>query len=544
MRNIGSNTQNFPVFGYWSSSGWPDTGGGSPDYYGSFAPTLGPGGTYSLASVDTTGWSVSRYYTFVWNGVSYTMSPSNGQIEMTPGDGYFYLDVYDSAPPDPDKYIKFQVRNLRSVPLTMGVTVGTNDLGTSVFEPGLSLPVCLGPYTEEDFASGHAWEWEWRVEESGLGATVVGGEVQINMVSMTNVFASGSTIWGTNCEVQTTIVEYGSTNQNHGIEWNAMGNGTWPTNTATVVNTNMTNLAAINQIGFDSVVQAINRLGDRLTNSGSGGTTVHFGEITNQLNATTGHLAGIAFWSSNAWRVVTNQGMLSQFGNAGTWSNTVVGDMVTRSNSAYGAVLGIGSKLQFEDPNVGSDVPETSWTVPMMNGERLSFGVPWGGGQPVEGTYGPGIQFPTWVPVAVRALLALAIVVGLWFYVAKDAITQWRWLLTVGQVRVMKAQVMGTSIGLPVSLTIAAIMLGGILAVPVLLTGMMEVGAFSSLGSVSSNIGSLASIATGHGVWGIFREFVPVTTAITAALAAVAWWGTSNAVTSATAVMFKAFVAD
>jgi len=534
MRNIGASSQTFPVFGYWKTDSAPSMDSGSPDYYGSFSATLAPGATYTLATVDVAGWTTqSRHYGFKWNGVAFEMTPSDGRFVITTGSAeYQYLDVWDG--PLPDKYIRFGVRNNSTSPVSLGIRIDDIDLGTSSFDGSTYEEMCLGPYTAAEVPLGNWWWYE-----SGVGLAYNSSNQSVSQITTSNVFATGSSTWGTNCSVAVTPVTYGGTNAS-GIEWSRLNDSQWPTNTGTSMNTNLTNLAAINQIGFDSVVSAINKLSDRVGNLGQGGGTDNgaLRTLTNQMGSVTGSLDSLKYYASNQFGIGTNgTGALL----SGAWTNGVLDSMNSGSNSAYSGASAIGAKLGIGSPTMDGDTPSTEWTVPAMNGERIAFDIPWSGGAPVDGR---NLAFPDWVASGIRALFAAAMVIGVWMYVCKDAIAQLKWLFTVNQTRVMKAQVLGTSVGLPVSLTLAAIVLGIIFALPAGQIALMETGALGSLSSVSTSLSTATSVGSGHGVWGLFATFVPVATLTASVGASVVWFATSNAMVLSVGALYKAFVAD
>lgn len=498
-------------------------------------------------TVDLSGYPVGTTVTFTWNttakggGGSWTLGDGGEVIH----DNYCDAIVWYAPMTIINDTSEFRLYSwsVHDQGYHGGSTYPDTSTGWVGIGAGARINVCPGPFTNKLVWWIATPDHTMQIRSDGML-----GALDVSNVVVLVVPPSG---WQQTCSSPTIVYLSGrysvpvTTNQPpEAVNYNtAATNSMW-------VNTNLSDSVA-SQLGSQAIVDAINRLGAGISNSsggGGGGTvvvtnTTDFGQITNQLNAMTNLLTAMDRRDSNTWHSGTNT--MHDF-KSGAWTNGVNSGMAGGSNTMYGGVSGVGNKASFDAPTLGSDKPsDGDWQFPLMKGERLPWSVPWSGGQSVSGPYSfPGITFPTWVPTAFRAILAIFMVLGLWYYVLNDAITQLKFLMGVGQIRVMKGQILGTSFALPVSLTLAAVVLAIMFAVPAAQIALMETGIVATVGTVATSVASISSVASGQGVWGLFLEICPAVTMFTVGASGVIWFAVSNSMVLAVAAVYKAFVAD
>jgi len=555
MRNVGPTTNTFSLFGYWKTGSTPSTAGGSPDYYGSFSATLAPGATYTLAAVDISGWSTTRYYKFTWNGAPCNMSPSSGEFLMNSAmPEYQYLDLWCGTLP---WYIVGRIINDTSYSSRIGVVIQTTPAvdvagGEIVMQAGEVRNMCLGPFTNR--VDWYVWNQSsvWRPDDTGNGYTLEQG-------SNLAFYATVPVGWNNGCTnavdvlLSQTVVASGTNSipGSSGINWtNVAGN----TNIMNGVDTNLSASVAA-QIGANALLDMLSKIeqNTRSSSGGGGGTTVvtnnvEFGQITNQLNSATnllhsvtGQLAWGSMLASNTWWSATNSGAWSNAMGGTGLSNGLWGTALSSSNSARAGSMELMSQGDFSTPTVGTDTPSDEFSFKGIGGYTLPLVLPWEGGSTGSDS---NITWIDWGFSTMRAFLAIVLVVGLWARILKEGSDSMKYLMQVNQVRVMKAQVLGTSLGLPVSIALALALIAALLALPAALVVYMETTVVSSVGTVSSAVSSLSSVGTAQGIWGLVKTFAPWQTGVAVIVCYVAWVAFKETLTHGLAALKHGFIAD
>jgi len=455
-----------------------------------------------------------------------------------PVPGTIRLTLCETSPPP--VYARFTLQNNSAATVALGCLVYTTgsyyDTGTGLLGPGQSQQVCLGPYTNI------VGTWLWYHPDFIISNTETG----LENTATNETVKMGSGDWKTTCAASTpTLIVYPpSADMNDGINWSNLvaGANGFPTNSPLPLNTNLTNQAAILQLGFGQVVGAINGLASALTNGGGAGGDVI---VTNQVNfdQITNYLATISKTSSNELWLATNR-------NAGTFSgwgdlssNSIFAGALTFSNDSYASFEDIASAMGGVPsvPDVGEALPNPTFSFPGVGAYAIPLNIPWEGGAPVSES---NISWSGSMWGWMRTILSVVLVLSLWGKVYSEILESWWKVMHTHQMQLLKGDVLGTSIALPWSFAVGAIIIAVMVVLPAALVGWWVSHSASTVGTVAAAMGTITTVGASSGVFGLVKLVAPWELGVACLSSYVAWRFYRDAATGALSAFVKGFMAD
>jgi len=505
----------------------------------------GSPGTYSLYW-DDAGYSAGQTCTVT---ISQT-APSGGTgtrvYTFTKGldDNYLHVMWQGPAP----AYVPIRLINDSAYTVKVGVVVkhGAPETashgGPSIAPAGSTEEFCFGPFSTPP--------GDWWVYTMTDSFTVLDGMTLTNTVGSNLIYyAAVAEGWRTNCSNPTPIRLSGASwnsnavPQSGAVDWNS-------TNITAQVNTNL-DVSTVNQIGFNNLLSALDRLMGVVQSSGGGGgggtgTNIDYSSylqmLTNQMRALTNDTSWNRTLSSNMLWMSTNE----WFGatNSPLFGASLFGPEMTQRLEDYSNTVHFGLSqwaLVLSDPAPGETLPENTFSFPGIGGYAIPLNVPWAGGSPADDS-NIAINGQMWVWL--RQILAVVLVVALWARVYQEMTESWWNVIHTQQMQVAKGNVLGVSLAMPASFAVCAVLIAVLFAVPTALLAAATTAGVPSVATVADSVGGAAAIGAESGLWGLVMLAVPWSAAWSAIASYLTWRFTRDAITTAVSAMVKANLTD